>query len=193
MIMRIRFLAVTFLLAAQGMMAQPAQIILFRHGEKPEDPEAVHLSKAGEKRAKELVPFLTTDLELTKHGLPVALYATRTTRHGHGQRTQETIAPLSAQLHIPIESPYLSEEYAELAKSILANPKFHGKTVLICWTHEFIPQLATALGVQPQPPKWKDSVYDRIYLISYHQGHATLHDLPQNFSGADHSEKKKHK
>ena len=191
MMMRTSLLAVTFLLAAQGMMAQPAQIILIRHGEKPEDPEAVHLSKAGEKRAKELAPFLTTDPELTKHGLPVALYATRTTKHGHGQRTQETIAPLARQLHMPVESPYLSEEYAELAKSILSNSKFHGKTVLICWTHEFIPQLAAALGVQPQPPKWKDSVYDRVYLISYHQGHATLSDLPQNFS-ADHGGKKKH-
>jgi len=192
MIMRVNLLLSTVLLSIQSLMAQPAQIILIRHGEKPEDPEAVHLSKAGEKRAKELAPFLTTDPELTKHGLPVALYATRTTKHGHGQRTQETIAPLARQLHIPVEAPFLSEEYAALAKSILSNSKYHGKTVLICWTHEFIPQLTAALGVEPQPPKWKDSVYDRVYLISYHQGHATLTDLPQNFSGAEHSGKKKH-
>src|SRR5207249_893800 len=162
-VMRIKLLILPFLLAAQAVMGQPAQIILIRHGEKPEDPEAVHLSKAGEKRASELVPFLTTDPEMTKHGLPVALYATRTTKHGHGQRTQETIAPLAKQLHLPVEAPFLSEEYAKLAKSILSNPKYHGKTVLICWTHEFIPQLSAALGVQPQPPKWKDTVYDRVY------------------------------
>jgi len=188
--MKTSLLILPFFLAAQFMTAQPAQVILIRHGEKPEDPEAVHLSKAGEKRAKELVPFLTTNLEMTRHGLPVALYATKTTKHGHGQRTQETITPLSRQLGIPIEARYLSEEYVELAKSILSNPKFHGKTVLICWTHEFIPQLAAALGVQPQPPKWKDSIYDRVYLIAYHQGHATLHDLPQTLAGANHAGKK---
>src|SRR4051794_13890059 len=120
MIMRINLLFSTILLAAQGLTAQPAQIILIRHGEKPEDPEEVHLSKAGEKRAKELVPFLTTNPEMTKHGLPVALYATRTTKHGHGQRTQETIAPLARQLGLPVETAYLSEEYAQLAKSILS-------------------------------------------------------------------------
>src|SRR6266853_3476018 len=97
-VMKIKRLILPVLLAAQGVMAQPAQIILIRHGEKPEDPEAVHLSKAGEKRARELVPFLTTDPEMTKHGLPVALYATKTTKHGHGQRTQETITPLSKHL-----------------------------------------------------------------------------------------------
>ena len=176
----------------QGGLAQPAQIILIRHAEKPADPEALHLSTEGQKRAKELPRFLTTDPVLTQHGLPVALYAAHTTKHGHGQRTEETIAPLARDLHLPILSPYLSEDYAALAKSILSNRAYRGKTVLICWVHEYIPQLAAALGVSPEPPRWKGEVYDRVYLISYHGGKAILQDLPQKLSPQE-NEGKKHK
>src|SRR5882672_5994652 len=93
------------LVAAQWAVAQPAEIILIRHAEKPDDPDARHLSKAGEERARELVAFLTTDPEFTKYGPPVALFATQTTRHGRGQRTRETLAPLAKELHLPIEAP----------------------------------------------------------------------------------------
>ena len=175
-------LMLALLVAVQWAAAQPAQIILIRHAEKPDSPDAVHLSKAGEKRAKNLVPFITSDAELTKYGLPVALFATGTTKHGRGQRTQETITPLATELKLPVEAPYQSENYGVLAKMILANRQYEGKTVLICWNHEEIPQLAAALGVHPQPPKWKDNVYDRVYLISYHDGKATLQDLPQKLS-----------
>ena len=190
--MKAYLLILAFLAAARCVVGQPAQIILIRHGEKPEDPNALHLSKEGEKRAKALVSFFLTNPEMTRHGLPVALYASKTTKHGHGQRTQETIAPLAKELHLPIETPYLSEEYQSLARSILANPKLHGKTVLICWTHEFIPQFAAALGVHPQPPKWKEAVYDRVYLIRYRQGQALLEDLPQTLS-ADAPKSAKHR
>src|SRR5947209_13654180 len=118
--------------------AQPAQIILIRHAEKPADPEALHLSKEGRKRAKALVPFLTNSPALTQHGLPVALFAAQPTKHGHGLRTQETIAPLAKALHLKIETPFLSENYPALAKLILNNPKYEGKAVLICWMHAWI-------------------------------------------------------
>src|SRR5260221_9289961 len=109
--MKIHLLIAALLAAVQWSLAQPAEIILIRHAEKPDDPEAVHLSKAGEKRAKELVPFVMNNSELTQHGLPVALYATETTKHGRGQRTQETITPLSQALHLSIQTPYSSEDY----------------------------------------------------------------------------------
>ena len=179
---KLLILVITSLGLATWTMAQPAEVILIRHAEKPANPEALHLSKEGVKRANALVPYITTAPELTRHGLPVALYAARTTKHGHGQRTHETIAPLSKELHLPIQAPYLSEDYAALAKSILSNRKYRGKTVLICWVHESIPQLAAALGVRPEPPKWKGEVYDRVYLISYEGGKATLQDLPQKLS-----------
>lgn len=180
--MNVWMLLVFSWLSAMAVLAQPAQVILIRHAEKPEDPAEVHLSEKGEKRARELVPFLTTDPVLTQAGLPVALFATRTTRHGRGQRTQETLAPLAHELGLPVQTPYLSEEYKEMARWILSNRDYEGKTVLICWNHEEIPQLTEALGVRPRPPKWKDSVFDRVYLITFPKGKATLADLPQTLS-----------
>jgi hypothetical protein len=152
----------------------PAHIILIRHAEKPADSTDPHLSPAGVKRAEQLVSFITTDPAMTKLGVPIAVFATQTTRHDDGQRTQETVAPLARSLKLPVQTPYLGKDYAALARLILTNPAFAGKTVIICWNHEAIPQLAAALGVTPEPPKWKASVFDLVYVISYRDGKATL-------------------
>ena len=152
----------------------PAQIILIRHAEKPADPNDPHLSPAGVKRAERLVAFITTDPAMTRFGLPVAVFATKTTKRDDGQRTQETVAPLARALKLRVQTPYLGRFYAPLAKLVLANPAYAGKTVLICWNHEEIPQLAAALGVTPEPPKWKGSVFDQVYIISYQDGKAAL-------------------
>ena len=153
---------------------RPAQIILIRHGEKPADPSDPHLSPAGVKRAEQLVSFITTDPVMKRFGLPVAVFATRTTKHDDGQRTQETVAPLAKALKLPVQTPYLGRDFAAVAKLILGNAAYTGKTVIICWNHEEIPQLAAALGVTPEPPKWKASVFDQVYVISYHDGKAAL-------------------
>jgi hypothetical protein len=158
----------------QSPAPRPAQIILIRHAEKPPDPEDPHLSRAGRKRAERLVSFITTDPAMTKFGLPVAVFATQATKHDNGQRTQETVAPLARALKLPVQTPYLGKDYPALAKLVLATPAYAGKTVLICWNHEEIPQLAAALGVTPEPPKWKGSVFDQVYVISYHDGKAAL-------------------
>jgi hypothetical protein len=160
--------------SAHSPVARPAQIILLRHAEKPADPEDPHLSPAGVRRAERLVPFIMTDPAMSRLGLPVAVFATQSTKHGNGQRTQETVAPLARALKLPVQTPFLGKDYAALAKLILANPAFAGKTVLICWTHDEIPKLATALGVKPPPPKWKGSVFDKVYVISYQNGNPTL-------------------
>ncbi len=186
-------LILTLLGTLRWASAQPAQIILIRHAEKPVHPEALHLSKEGQGRAKALAPFLTTNSAFTNFGQPVALYAAHTTKHGHGLRTQETLAPLAKKLHLLVQSPCLSEDYEGLARSILSNPKYQGKTVVICWVHEYIPQLAAALGVRPEPPRWKGDVYDRVYLISYEGKMATLKDLPQMLLASDDQKPKKEK
>lgn len=159
---------------AHPPVPRPAQIILIRHAEKPADPANPHLSRAGVKRAEQLVSFITTDPAMTRFGLPVAVFATRTTKDDNGQRTQETVAPLARALKLPVQTPYLGKDYAALATLILANPAYDRKTVLICWNHEEITQLAAALGVTPGPPKWKGGVFDRVYVISYHDGKAAL-------------------
>jgi len=153
---------------------RPAQIILIRHAEKPDDDADPHLSPAGVKRAKQLVSFIKTDPGMKRFGLPVAVFATETTKDNNGQRTQETVAPLAAALKLAVQTPYHGKDYAALAKQILSNPAYVGKTVVICWNHEEIPQLAAALGVAPEPPKWKSSVFDVVYVIRYRLGSAVL-------------------
>jgi hypothetical protein len=163
----------------QSRAPRPAQIILIRHAEKPADAKNPHLSRAGVARAKRLVSFVTTNPALTRFGMPVAVFATQTTKDQNGQRTQETVAPLARALKLRVQTPFLGKDYAGLAKLILANPAYAGKTVLICWNHEEIPQLAAALGVTPEPPKWKGAVFDLVYVISYHDGKAALSQMTQ--------------
>jgi hypothetical protein len=153
---------------------RPAQIILIRHGEEPADPNDPHLSPEGIKRAQDLVPFITTDPEMTRYGAPVTLFATRTTKHDTGVRTQETLVPLAQVLKLRVQTPFLGSQYAEMARAILLNPLYAGKTVLVCWNHENIPQLTYALGVTREPEKWKGKVFDLVYIISYQNGVATL-------------------
>jgi hypothetical protein len=159
---------------AHSQVAGPAQVILLRHAEKPADPEDPHLAPAGVKRAARLVSFIMKDPTMSRFGSPVAVFATQTTKHDNGQRTQETVAPLARALKLPVQTPFLSKDYAALAKQILSNPAYAGKTVLICWTHDEIRKLAAALGVRARPPKWKASVFDRVYVISYQSGNPTL-------------------
>jgi hypothetical protein len=159
---------------AYAPVPRPAQIILLRHAEKPPEPSNPHLSPAGVKRAEALVSFITSDPAMTRFGPPVAVFATATTKDDDGQRTQETVAPLARALKLQVETPFHGKDYARLARQILANPAYAGKTVLICWNHEEIPELAAALGVTPAPRKWKGSVFDQVYVISYHGGKAAL-------------------
>jgi broad specificity phosphatase PhoE len=156
---------------------RPAAIILIRHGEKPEDSKDVHLAPAGVKRAEELASFITTDTAMKRLGLPVAIFATKAAKDGNGQRTRETVAPLSRKLGVPVQAPFRTKDYASLAKLIFRDAAYAGKTILICWNHEKIPELVAALGVRPQPPKWEDDVYDRVYVISYSRGKAALDTL----------------
>jgi hypothetical protein len=161
-------------LAIHPAAAQPAQIIVIRHGEDPADPGDPHLSPAGAQRAQRLVSFIRTDPTMSRFGPPVAIFASKPTKHGNGQRATETVTPLATALRLPVETPFRTNDYNALAKSILADPAYNGKTVLVAWTHEDIPGLVKALGIKPKPPKWKGSVYDQVYVISFQNGKPTL-------------------
>jgi len=165
--------------------AQPAQVILLRHAEKSEDPADVHLSLKGRERALALVPWLTETRTFLTNGLPAALFATATFKPEHSQRPQETLAPLARHLGQPVQTPFQNREYVALAQNILTNQAYAGKTVVICWVHDYIPQLAAALGVSPMPRKMKADEFDRVLLISFHDEKASLENLPQRLLYGD--------
>ena len=160
-------------------MSKTPRIMFIRHAEKPADSNNPHLSPAGLKRAERLVSFMTTDPVVTRFGLPVAVFATQTTKHDNGQRTQETVAPLARALKLPVRTPFLGEDFGSVALLILWNREFAGKTVLFCWNLEELPQLAAALGVTPEPSKWKGDVFDLVYVITYQGKKAVLTQMTQ--------------
>ena len=72
-----------------------------------------------------------------------------------------------------------------MAKKVLNDPAYDGKTVVICWVHDYLPQLAEALGVKPKPAPWKNNVFDRVWVITYCGKEGVLSDLPQKLLPGD--------
>jgi hypothetical protein len=58
---------------ASSLLAEPAQVIIIRHAEKPEDGN--ELSLEGRERAAALAPYFLANLDLLEFGPPVAIYA----------------------------------------------------------------------------------------------------------------------
>jgi hypothetical protein len=172
-------------LAGPPALAQPAQVLIIRHGEKRPERSAVSLSLKGQERAMALVPFLTQTLGLLSHGLPVALFATKIAPNDPSHCTLDTLTPLSYYLKLPIQAHYVNKDYPWLAQEIMTDPAYEDMSVLICWDHRYIPKLAVALGVHPEPPKWPEKVFDRILVITFKGGKASLVNLPQRLLFGD--------
>jgi hypothetical protein len=166
-------------------LARRARVILLRHAEKPPDESNVYLSERGKARARALVAFLASQPVLGTNGPPAALFATKFTRRGHSLRPYETLEPLAKHLKLSIQMPYGPSDYAALATQIMSDPALDGKTVIICWIHDYLPAMAEALGVKPEPARWEGSVYDRFWIITYEAHRAILADLPQSLLPGD--------
>lgn len=177
--------ALLIVVGLQTGLARPAQIILLRHAEKPPDDADVHLSERGFERAQALVPFLTTNAVFRTNGLPAALFAPKFTRRGHSRRPYETLEPLASHLKLPIQTPYGTEDYRPLARRLLADPACDGKTVVVCWVHDCLPELARELGATLKAKRWKDRVYDRVWLLTLQGEHVSLTSLPQRLLPGD--------
>jgi len=102
---------------------------------------------------------------------PGFLFATQASKSSN--RPVETITPLSAALNLAYDDKHADGDYAKVASDILTDSKYAGQVVLLCWHHGNIPNLATALGVS-NPPAWPGSVFDRVWVISYANGTASL-------------------
>ena len=182
-----RVILLLFLIVVEAVMARPAQVILLRHAEKPEEVWDPHLSPRGEERARALVSFFTNTPALTGNGLPVALFAARPKGHGGGGRTGETLEPLAKQLNLPVQTPYYSTDYASLVKAIMNRGEYDGKTVVVCWVHTALPDLAKEFGVKSAPVRWKDEVFDRAWIIRFTDKKAKLTEIPQKLLPGDRS------
>ncbi len=172
--------------AAGEEKAFPATVLLVRHAEKPPDAdESIHLSAEGKKRADAL-PGLFEASKARPDPLPKPdfVFATESSKHSH--RPAETAEPLAKALDLKVRTPVKNEDFAKLAKHVLTDPKYAGKTVLICWHHGTMPQLARALGATDAPGDWKGSAFDRVWRIDFGDGgKVNFRDLPQKLLPGD--------
>lgn len=180
MFRKIVFLCLIVSLATPLAYGQPAQVIIIRHGEKPDQGD--DLTVKGRERAAALVPFF----EDSERPQPAAIYALSPNEEHHSRRCLETATPLALAMKLTLKTFHHSD-YAKMVKEILASPEYDGKLVLICWSHKEIPGLARALGVD-NPPHWRGPVFDRLWVIKFSGGKATLQDLPQRLLYGDSAE-----
>ncbi len=155
-----------------GRSADPVRVVIIRHAEKPGDESDPHLSKAGRQHAQNWAAILTGPDGPLGGATPAALLAPHPTHHHPSQRPGETLEPLAAKLGQPILMPHPSEEVAALAAQV--RKQYAGQTVVICWVHESLPDLARALGVTSPIPAWKGKDFDQVWIIEYPMGQATL-------------------
>jgi hypothetical protein len=158
----------------------PAQVLLLRHAEKPEDANNPGLSPMGQIRAAALAIYLPAFF-----GRPSHLVATQ--RSDKSDRPAQTLKPLSDALRIPIDTRFENSHFKELAREVLSDPRYQGARIVLCWHHGEIPDLAKALNVPDVPDNWGDNVFDRIWQIDYNLNQAKLTKVHQRllFGDAD--------
>jgi hypothetical protein len=129
---------------------KPAQVILIRHAEKP--PEGDDLSLKGKERAAALVPYFLGRPEVLQFKAPVAIYAQGPKKEGSSRRPVETVKGLAAALKLDVIDKFTHDEYPQMVEEVLARPEYEGKTVLDCWEHKILPDIARAFGVKFHEP-----------------------------------------
>jgi broad specificity phosphatase PhoE len=162
---------VVAVVACSQSHAQPREVLIIRHAEKQDT--SIHLSPEGQKRAEALPRlFVKSPDRPDPFPTPVFLFATK--KSSNSNRPVETVTPLAKALDLDINDRFNDDEYDKLAHELLTNPRYAGKTVLVCWHHEKIPELAQSLKVQDVPKEWKGQVFDRVWAITYKDGKAKL-------------------
>jgi len=169
----------------------PKVIYLIRHGEKPGDAltesedDGVHLSEAGRCRAA----ALAWQKDRLFGGNVDGLVAAAPSRHS--RRCVETATPLARALGLKLKRKWACEEVHRAVVALLGKGKYRGKTLVICWHHEELPSLISALGgsvaVQPiQDGQWQGHRFDRIIKLTFNaDATVTTESLPQGLLFGD--------
>lgn len=196
--LHMRFYILFFLafgpLLINSLEALPAQIIIIRHAEKSTSNHAEkkisneELSLKGKERAAALVPYFLETPELITFNAPAAIYASIPPKPATSQRSLETVRPFADLLKITIRDIFESNDYKKMVEEIKKDPALSGKTVLICWEHTYIPEMARAFGAYQTPATWSASTFDRTWIITFQPtGKAIFQNLPQRLMFGDSS------
>ena len=181
---RLVVLSVIGVLCAGAAVAAPAQVVILRHGEKPETGN--ELNERGWQRANALVGFFQSDPVMTRFGLPTAIYAMAPKDEGGSVRPIQTVTPLADVLKLAIHKDYKRDELAALVKEIMGKPGYAGRTVLVCWEHKVIPELVRDFGWSSGPVNWDGAVFDRAWVLRFDGDRVVgFQDLPQRLLPGD--------
>ena len=156
----------------------PAQILLFRHAEKPDSAADIGLSPKGQVRAAALAVYLPAAF-----GRPSHLVATQ--RSNESDRPALTLKPMSQMLGLAVDTRFENARFKDLAQELLNDPRYQGARIALCWHHGEIPQLAKALGVPDVPDHWGDAVFDHIWQIDFAGKHPKLTKVHQRLLFGD--------
>ncbi|WP_143111323.1 histidine phosphatase family protein [Hyphomicrobium facile] len=142
----------------------PGRILLMRHAEKTGDTSDILLSAEGTKRAQRLVTYIPETF-----GRPDFIYAAA--RSKRSIRSIETMRPLAAALGIEVQHHIEDKAFKSLVAEIFSKPGYHGKTIVICWHHGKLPEIAALLGGREgsYPASWPQDVFNLILDFRYDQ------------------------
>jgi hypothetical protein len=88
-------------------------------------------------------------------------------------------------LGIPVDTRFEHAQFKDLARELLADPRYEGARIALCWHHAEIPDLARALQAPDAPEHWDDTVFDRIWQIDYGLDHPRLTKVHQRLLFGD--------
>ncbi|EKD77988.1 MAG: hypothetical protein ACD_42C00094G0002 [uncultured bacterium] len=172
-----RIIAVLFgvFLITTAAISAPHEVIIIRHADKwDQSNPGPYLSPKGQLRAEKFVAYY-----LSHYQKPDFIFASNpavsgdVAQGGFSYRPLQTVMPLANQLAYQNSSGYFvnavfhNHQYAALAKTLLQDKQYRGKTILICWHHGLANDLAHALGVTEKLSKWKGKIFDRVYVLTY--------------------------
>jgi hypothetical protein len=94
--------------------------------------------------------------------------------------------PTGRALKLVLNSRFTRDDIASLAQTLLADPRTAGKTVIVCWEHDVIPQILQALGWTNGPNDWPGKNYDRLWVLDFENGKPVrFRNLPQSLLPGD--------
>ena len=200
----------TMLLLPVSAFAQPAQVVIARHGEKL---DSYALCDIGTKRAQALAAqYLgrgaTKSLFGAGHKPDAMLAMTMHTIETITPSAQSWNMPVTAYAVIPVpggkgeaENEEENQRTREAVHDLLNDPRYAGTTVVMVWEHKRIAsakleakypkeqvslrQLFSLDQIADVPTEWPDENYDYFWIVDFAPGKTTpvsFHNRRQEFS-----------
>ena len=160
------FCASTLTFAAHAQEGPKNSVVLIiRHAEDADSGDGI--SPRGEQRAEAYKNYFLNFTVDSARREPDVVFAAKDSQKSH--RPRLTVEPFAKAANLPIDMRFGNNHSTELAAALRATG--HGKVILICWRHPYVPDLLRALGANPENllsrGKWPGSVYDWVILLSY--------------------------